>query len=284
MRAAGLLGLGWLAAGAAARATEAVPPAAASSQFPAATTAIGAIGAIGSSPSAQALGTCPLPAEDGPAAELSPWAAADAGVERAEPDVPTVPSVPAARAAGALPSPVTAPPPLALRPEPVPPLGFDRALGVPRTPFGKLIYSTASRHALNPRLVAALVGVESGFNPRAVSRRGACGLMQVRPATARRFGVRRRKDLFNPRKNLETGSRYLRWLVDRYGEDPLRVLAAYNAGEGAVERFGGLPPFAETRGYVQRIYARLGFVLAAELTQPAAVAAAAPAPPSSSTR
>jgi soluble lytic murein transglycosylase-like protein len=145
--------------------------------------------------------------------------------------------------------------------EAVPPLAFDPSQGVPRTPFGKLIYKTALRFALNPQLVAALIRVESDFNPRAVSRKRACGLMQVLPATARRFGMRRR-DLFNPSKNLIAGCRYLRWLVGRFGEDPLRVLAAYNAGEGNVERFGGLPPFPETRDYVQRIFARLGFALA----------------------
>src|SRR5258708_24428727 len=79
------------------------------------------------------------------------------------------------------------------------------------------------------------------------------------PATARRFGLPPRRDLLDPRKNLAAASRYLRWLVDRFGDDPLRVLAAYNAGEGAVDRFGGVPPFAETRGYVQKIFAILGF-------------------------
>jgi soluble lytic murein transglycosylase-like protein len=143
--------------------------------------------------------------------------------------------------------------------EPLPSLAFDASLGVPPTRYGKLIYQIASRYSLNPLLVAALVEVESDFNPRARSRKGACGLMQLLPATARRFGVARRRDLFNPKKNLEVGSRYLRWLIDRFGADPVRVLAAYNAGEGAVDRFGGVPPFAETRDYVTRIFAELGF-------------------------
>jgi soluble lytic murein transglycosylase-like protein len=208
---------------------------------------------------AEAEATAPGPAAGAAPATAQAPASPPAG---ASPAAGTAPPVGAAAAN-------SAPPP---RFEPVPRLGFDRSLGVPRTPFGKLIYSAASRHALNPLLVAALIRAESGFNPRAVSHKGACGLMQVLPATARRFGLRHRRDLFNPRKNLETGSRYLRWLVDRFGDDPLRVLAAYNAGEGAVERFGGLPPFPETRGYVQRIYAHLGFVLAAEVAAP-------PAPP-----
>jgi Transglycosylase SLT domain len=166
-------------------------------------------------------------------------------------------------------APAAPPPP---PPEPHPPLGFNASLGVPHKPFGKLIYQIARNYALNPLLVAAMVQVESDFNPRARSRKGACGLMQVLPETARRFGMPRRRDLFNPRKNLETASRYLRWLVNRFGDDPLRVLAAYNAGEGAVERFGGVPPFAETRGYVQRIFSQLGF--SALLDPPAGAAAA----------
>jgi soluble lytic murein transglycosylase-like protein len=161
----------------------------------------------------------------------------------------------AARAASLPPAAVAAPPAPA-----GPPLGFDRALGVPHTPFGKQIYRVAVRYALNPLLVAAVVEAESDFNPRAVSRKGACGLMQMMPATARRFGYRRR-DLFNPRKNLEAGARYLRLLVNRFGDDALRVLAAYNAGEGSVERFGGMPPFPETRDYVQHIFTRLGFAV-----------------------
>jgi soluble lytic murein transglycosylase-like protein len=151
------------------------------------------------------------------------------------------------------------PPPLIGPQQPTAPsLWFDSSYGVPKTPFGKQIYKVASRFALNPLLIAAVVEAESDFNPRAISRKGARGLMQVLPATARRFGYRRR-DLLNPGKNLEAGARYLRWLFDRFGDDALRVLAAYNAGEGSVDRFGGLPPFAETRDYVQRIFARLGF-------------------------
>jgi soluble lytic murein transglycosylase-like protein len=144
---------------------------------------------------------------------------------------------------------------------------------VPRKPFGKLIYQIARTYALNPLLVAAMVQVESDFNPRARSRKGACGLMQVLPSTARRFGLPRSRDLFNPRKNLVAASRYLRWLVDRFGDDPLRVLAAYNAGEGAVDRFGGVPPFAETRGYVQKIFAHLGFTALLDTPLAAAVVA-----------
>jgi hypothetical protein len=195
------------------------------------------------------------------------------------------PGSPGQVAAGPLPAPATsaqpaqpaaAPPPPQLKPRPPrphPALGFDASARVPRRPFGKLIYQIARNYALNPLLVAAIAKVESDFNPRARSRKGACGLMQVLPATARRFGLQRRRDLFNPRKNIEAASRYLRWLVDRFGDDPIRVLAAYNAGEGAVDRFGGVPPFAETRGYVTRIFSLLGF--SALLDAPVAAAPAA---------
>ncbi|MDP9121039.1 MAG: lytic transglycosylase domain-containing protein, partial [Acidobacteriota bacterium] len=128
-----------------------------------------------------------------------------------------------------------------------------------RTPFGKLIYQVAGRYALSPQLVAAVIQAESDFNPRARSAKGACGLMQLLPETARRFGVPRRRDLFKPIKNLEAGVRYLKWLVNRFGDDPQSVLAAYNAGEGAVQRFGGIPPYRETHDYVQKIFTTLGF-------------------------
>jgi soluble lytic murein transglycosylase-like protein len=141
---------------------------------------------------------------------------------------------------------------------------------IPPGPFGALIYEVASRYSLNPHLLAAVVRVESSFNPRALSRKGACGLMQLLPETARRFGLRR-KDLFDPAKNLEAGARYLKWLADRFGQDPVRVLAAYNAGEGAVRRYGGVPPYKETRNYVDRIFSLLG--LSSE-PEPAPVAAA----------
>lgn len=210
-------------------------------------------------------GVCQALAE---AATAGGDSAAMAGAADAPPAV-----TPPAVAAPALPAAATPPP----APRPHPALGFDAAFGVPRRPFGKLIYQIARTYALNPLLVAAIAKVESDFNPRARSRKGAYGLMQVLPSTARRFGLPRKRDLLNPRKNLETASRYLRWLVDRFGDDPVRVLAAYNAGEGAVDRFGGVPPFSETRDYVQRIFGLLGFsvLLDAPATAPVAAAAAA---------
>jgi Transglycosylase SLT domain len=134
---------------------------------------------------------------------------------------------------------------------------FDDSHPVPATPFGELIYASARRHAVNPALVAAVVAAESAFQPAVVSSKGARGLMQLMPATARRFGVGER-ELFDPARNLEAGVVYLRWLLERYGSDLRLALAAYNAGEGTVDRFGGAPPYRETRGYVRRVYAALG--------------------------
>ncbi|HXO28889.1 MAG TPA: lytic transglycosylase domain-containing protein [Thermoanaerobaculia bacterium] len=205
------------------------------------------------------------------AAPAAAAGSSNAGPAAAAAAAPAV--TPATVASPAHPAAATPPP----APKPHPALGFDATFGVPRRPFGKLIYQIARTYALNPLLVAAIAKVESDFNPRARSRKGAYGLMQVLPSTARRFGLPRKRDLFNPRKNLETASRYLRWLVDRFGDDPVRVLAAYNAGEGAVDRFGGVPPFSETRDYVQRIFGLLGFsvLLDAPATAPVAAAAAA---------
>jgi len=138
----------------------------------------------------------------------------------------------------------------------------NSALGVPQSPYGQVIYDIAIRHSINPHLVAALIHVESAFNPRAVSRKGAYGLMQLLPETARRFGLNKKKDLLDPKKNLEAGVRYLKWLTNRFGGDAEKILAAYNAGEGAVERFGGIPPYQETQNYVQKIFGLLGFAVA----------------------
>jgi soluble lytic murein transglycosylase-like protein len=138
-------------------------------------------------------------------------------------------------------------------------LEVDAARGAPRSPYGDLIYDVAVRHSLNPHLIAAVIHVESAFNPRAVSRKGACGLMQLLPATARRFGLRKRKDLFNPEKNVEAGVRYLKWLTRRFSGDVHKILAAYNAGEGAVERYGGIPPYRETQRYVRKVFGLLNF-------------------------
>jgi soluble lytic murein transglycosylase-like protein len=165
----------------------------------------------------------------------------------------------------ARPAPPPPSPPLAPVPVPVglripgpPILRWSAKERRPTTPYSELIYKAARRHAVNPRVVAAVIAAESDFRPRAVSRAGACGLMQLLPETARRFGLLKKRDLFNPAKNIEAGVRYLRFLTERFGGDLASVIAAYNAGEGAVDRFGGVPPFEETLGYVRRIYGTLG--------------------------
>lgn len=134
---------------------------------------------------------------------------------------------------------------------------FSEDQPVPETPFGDLIYDAARRHQVNPALVAALVRAESAYDSKAVSHKGAQGLMQLMPATARRFGLSA-GEAFVPARNIEAGTRYLAWLLQRFEGDVARALAAYNAGEGTVDRYGGIPPYRETRTYVKRIYATLG--------------------------
>ncbi|MDX2000162.1 MAG: lytic transglycosylase domain-containing protein [Thermoanaerobaculia bacterium] len=141
-------------------------------------------------------------------------------------------------------------------------LRFALAHSVPDTPYGAAIYRAARRTELSPQLIAAVVEVESRFNAKARSRKGACGLMQLRPSTALRFGVTRRQ-LFHVEHNLTAGAKYLRWLANRFDGDLPLVLAAYNAGEGAVSRFGGVPPYSETQNYVRRVYRALGLDLPA---------------------
>ena len=116
--------------------------------------------------------------------------------------------------------------------------------------YGTLIDASAQTHDVAPELLCALAKVESNFNAGAVSNKGAAGLVQLMPATAERFGVLNR---FNPRQNLDGGARYLRWLLDRYDGAVELALAAYNAGEGAVDRHDGIPPYPETRQFVRRV-------------------------------
>jgi soluble lytic murein transglycosylase-like protein len=136
-------------------------------------------------------------------------------------------------------------------------LRYRPGQGAPETPFGGAIFRTARRHDVNPALVAAVVWVESGFDPEARSAKGARGLMQVMPATGRRFGVAPER-LWEPEANLAAGVLYLDWLGRRFDDRTADVLAAYNAGEGAVDEHGGLPPVAETRDYVARVLGALG--------------------------
>jgi soluble lytic murein transglycosylase-like protein len=117
-----------------------------------------------------------------------------------------------------------------------------------------LVQEAAGRNGLDPCLIFSVMRAESGFNRTAVSVKGASGLMQLMPATASRFGV---NNIFDPRENVLGGTRYLRWLLDRFNGDVRLALAGYNAGEGAVEFYGyRIPPFLETQNYVRTIYTR----------------------------
>ena len=119
-----------------------------------------------------------------------------------------------------------------------------------KTPYDKLIAEESRRYGIDASMVSALIRAESNYEPRAVSRKGARGLMQLMPATARRLSL---SQPFDPVANVRAGVRYLKELVDRFDHRPDLVLAAYNAGENAVENYGGVPPYRETQGYVKRI-------------------------------
>jgi hypothetical protein len=124
---------------------------------------------------------------------------------------------------------------------------------LPATPYGEIITAMSEAHGVDPMLVRALIQVESNYKPRAKSRKGAMGLMQLMPSTAREYRVR---NPFDPRANIEAGIKHLKSLIDRFGVE--LGLAAYNAGEGAVRKFNGVPPYRETRNYVSRILSLAG--------------------------
>jgi hypothetical protein len=117
-------------------------------------------------------------------------------------------------------------------------------------PYGSLIYSEAKKYSLQPELLAAIVKAESDFRPGITSPRNALGLMQIVPSTGELMGA---TDLLDPADNVRTGAKYLRYLHDRFDGDQSMTLAAYNAGEGAVRRFGGVPPYKETRAYLRKV-------------------------------
>jgi soluble lytic murein transglycosylase-like protein len=124
------------------------------------------------------------------------------------------------------------------------------ALSIDRDGVEKLAREAADRHRVDPALVRAVIETESNWNPGAVSRKGAIGLMQLMPTTAQRFGV---NEAFSPQQNVDAGVRYLKTLLQRYDGNLDLALAAYNAGEGAVDRAHGIPAFRETRDYVQKV-------------------------------
>src|SRR6202034_2239098 len=128
---------------------------------------------------------------------------------------------------------------------------YDMQLLAKASQYDSIIEHAALSAAVESNLLRAVIVVESGFNSRAVSKRGAVGLMQLMPATASRFGV---SNPYDARENVHAGARYLKFLIDRFGHDVRLALAAYNAGEDAVERNGGqIPPFSETMAYVPRV-------------------------------
>jgi hypothetical protein len=132
----------------------------------------------------------------------------------------------------------------------VPLFSTVRATTPPSDRLDRIVRDAAERHKVDPALVKAVISTESGWNPQAVSRKGAVGLMQLIPETAQRFGV---GNPYDPAQNVEAGTTYLKALLDRYDGDLNKSLAAYNAGPHAVDRSGGVPAFRETREYVQRV-------------------------------
>ncbi|MGO8786329.1 MAG: lytic transglycosylase domain-containing protein [Terriglobia bacterium] len=122
--------------------------------------------------------------------------------------------------------------------------------GRPSATIDQLVEQTATRYQVDPELIRAIVRVESGYDPKAVSNKGAMGLMQLIPATAQRFGV---ANPFDPKQNLDGGVNYLKYLLGRFGGDLNLSLAAYNSGEHTVQRFGGVPSIPETQNYVRKV-------------------------------
>ena len=174
-------------------------------------------------------------------------------------------------------APVTVPPRPAVVVTRATPLNKPRSEAAKHSPGSIAAYvrSAAARHGVPETLVAAVISVESEFNPRAVSHRGALGLMQLMPGTAALLGVR---DAFDPRQNVDGGAKHLRDLLDRFADVPL-ALAAYNAGAQAVVRHGGIPPYPETRMFVTRVMSRLGRVAMPAVAMTPNPSPGPPAPP-----
>jgi hypothetical protein len=132
----------------------------------------------------------------------------------------------------------------------------DRGAGIRVTPYTDLIVNTAQAYGVDPILVEALVQVESNYEPRARSSKGAMGLMQLMPSVVKEYRVR---NAYDPKANVEAGVQKLKSLLEKYGAEGVNLaLAAYNAGEGAVAKFNGVPPYRETQSYVTRILALAG--------------------------
>lgn len=131
-----------------------------------------------------------------------------------------------------------------------PPISLARPVKPQPQNLNEVINTISDRHHIDPDLINSVIHAESGFNPRAVSPKGARGLMQLMPQTASKLGV---SNSFDPGANVEGGTRYLSELLQRYNFDLIKALAAYNAGPGRVEQYGGVPPYYETQAYVARI-------------------------------
>ena len=121
-------------------------------------------------------------------------------------------------------------------------------------PYAEQIRSAASKYGLDPKLIASVISVESNFNSQAVSSKSALGLMQLEPKTAVELSV---WDAFDPKQNIDGGARYLRQLLDRYSQNLILTLAAYNAGPDRVDKYRGIPPFPETHDYIRRVTQKL---------------------------
>ena len=143
-----------------------------------------------------------------------------------------------------------------------------------------LITAASARHGVDPGLIEAVIACESNFETSAVSRAGACGLMQLMPGTAKQYGL---EDPFDPAGNVDAGTRHLAGLLDSFGGDQRLAIAAYNAGEGAVRRSGGMPPYAETIRYVQKVQGYLAKLVGAA-PAPAGASRAAALPKQQSIR
>jgi soluble lytic murein transglycosylase-like protein len=131
----------------------------------------------------------------------------------------------------------------------------QRVVTLPATPYDPYIEMVSRENGVDPSLVKAVALVESGFNPKAHSAKGAQGLMQLMPTTAAQYGV---SNIHDPYQNLNAGAKHLRELLDQYNGDVTLALAAYNAGSGAVARYGGVPAYAETQDYVKKVETKMG--------------------------
>jgi soluble lytic murein transglycosylase-like protein len=174
-----------------------------------------------------------------------------ASFEPDEPDVAPVPPIQSS-AADAAPAAIQPQPGIAVLPVIVSPVGASPQSAFPqnKAAIDQLIRDASGRHQLDPDFVSSVIKAESNFQPRAVSKKGAQGLMQLMPATAALLGV---NNPFDPKANVEGGTAYLSQLLDLYHNDPIKALAAYNAGANRVQQYHGVPPYRETKAYVARI-------------------------------